>query len=437
MRDLGEHRLKDLAGRCGSFSSATDDFRRLDQSEPDEPSGPPRIRSSVGNVELAELQSTPHDPPARDPDRSRRLGQDSLGLQTAAELVEGVSRRRLLRAACRRRHPDLVQPTIAATIGVHDTTELRDRKALLVVDNFEHLLDAAPTVSALLAVAQNVRVLVTSRAPLRVDGEHEFPIEPLPEVDAVDLLTQRARAVRPDFKPDETALEICRRLDGLPLALELAASRLRSLGSRALLDRLEHRMSLLTGGRRDAPERHRTLRATIEWSYDLLNPVQQRLFSRLAVFATFSAAAAAAVADATVDDLDELVEASLLKPMHEDRFLMLETIREFAAERLRPQEGSESRRRHADRVLRIPSCNARPSALHGSALAQAQIFEAEEDNLRAALGHSLESGPNEVALDLVDALWLHWMSRGQLEEGQQWTERALEKGLARAHAGAG
>jgi predicted ATPase/class 3 adenylate cyclase len=426
VRDLGEHRLKDLTAPERIYQLGKGDFPPLKSLNAT--NLPVASNPLVGREhELRELQGL-----LRDSVRLVTLtgaggsGKTRLSLQVAAELLEDFPGGVFFVPLAGVRQPDLVQSTIAATVGVHDTTELRDRKALLVVDNFEHLLDAAPTVSALLASAQDARVLVTSRAPLRVEGEHEYPIEPLPDVDALDLLTQRARAVRPDFQPDETALEICRRLDGLPLALELAASRLRSLGSRALLDRLEHRMSILTGGRRDVPERQRTLRATIEWSYDLLSGELQRLFPRLAVFATFSADAAEAVAGATVDDLDGLVEASLLKPVREDRFLMLETIREFAAEGLQSQEAAELQRTHAEYYASL-AVTLRSSALRGPALAQGQMFEAEQDNLRAALEHFLEFGPNETALELVDVLWLHWMSRGQLEEGQRWTERALEK----------
>jgi hypothetical protein len=163
---------------------------------------------------------------------------------------------------------DLVEGTIASTLGLRALDELNDRRTLLLIDNFEHVLDAAPEIASMLAATANTKVLVTSRTPLRIAGEREYPVEPLPVDDAVALLTERARAVRPDFTPDEATNEICRRLDGLPLALGLAASRLRSLDSRALLQRLEKRLPVLTGGRRDAPERQRTLRATIEWSYD-------------------------------------------------------------------------------------------------------------------------------------------------------------------------
>ena len=188
-----------------------------------------------------------------------------------------------------------------------------------------------------------------------LEGEREYPLDPLPRDEAVELLTQRARGVRPDFEPDDAAFEICARLDGLPLALELAASRLRSLTSSALLERLEQRLPLLTAGRRDAPERQRTLRATIEWSYDLLPNELRAVFARLAVFAgTFSFEAAEAVVDATFDELDALVEVSLLKPVRGDRLLMLETIREFAVERL-ADSGEEPalRRRHAEYFLTV------------------------------------------------------------------------------------
>src|SRR5439155_11677171 len=205
-------------------------------------------------------------------------------------------------------------------------------------------------VTAVLRAGHAVKVLATSRAPLRIQGECEYAVDPLPERDGVELLIQRARSIRRDFVPNpERAAKVCRRLDGLPLALELAAGQLRFLDADTLVERLEQRLPLLTGGARDAPERQRTLRATIEWSFDLLPESLQDVFARLAVFAgTLSLEAAEVVAEAKPEDVRALVEASLVKALAGTRFLMLETIREFALERLTELPDVELlRRRHA------------------------------------------------------------------------------------------
>ena len=214
---------------------------------------------------------------------------------------------------------------------------LHDRKLLLVLDNFEHVADAAPQVIDLVLEGSSLKALVASRASLRVSGEHEYPVPELAESDAIALFSERARAMKPDFRLNGDSLavaEICRRPDGLPLAIELAAARARVLSPTALLARLEERLPVLTGGARDLPARQRTLRDTIAWSYELLDESEQQLFSRLAVFpASFTLEAAEAICEADLDTLTSLVEKSLLR-QGEGRFWMLETIREFAAERL-------------------------------------------------------------------------------------------------------
>jgi len=288
------------------------------------------------------------------------------------------------------------------------------------------LLDAASDVAALLGAGDAVKVLATSRAPLRLHGECEYAVDPLPEDDAVELLVQRARSVRRDFVPDEWAAEICRRLDGLPLALELAAARLRFLDSATLLDRLEHRLPLLTSGPRDAPERQRTLRATIEWSFDLLPEELGELFARLAVFAgTFSLEAAEVVAETTIEALGALVEASLVKSLAGTRFLMLETIREFALERLAELPGrAEVRERHAAYYHEL----ALTAALDTDVAAEQrpEIVIPEAANLRAALAWALESEETEFGLDLLVALEQFWVF-GYTEEGMRWYRAFLER----------
>ncbi|HEY2937172.1 MAG TPA: hypothetical protein VGJ25_11275 [Gaiellaceae bacterium] len=263
------------------------------------------------------------------------------------------------------REPQHVLPAVAQALGElgDPGTLLADRSALLVLDNFEQVAAAAPDVSSLLALAPHVRAVVTSREPLHVSGERVYPVEPLPQADAVRLFVERAEGV----EASAVVEEICRRLDGLPLAIELAAARTRALDPAALLERLE--LALLTGGSRDLPDRQRTLRATIEWSVDLLDDGERTLFERLGVFAGgFGLRAAEAVCDASLDELASLVEKSLVRRTGE-RYGLLETIRELARERLsdetrsrggdwplhearRPRRGGRAPRR--SRVSRAP-----------------------------------------------------------------------------------
>jgi predicted ATPase len=321
---------------------------------------------------------------------------------------------------------ELVEGTIASTIGVRDLEELRDRWALVVVDNFEHVLEAAPALARPLVAGEALKLLVTSRAPLRIEGEREYPLEPLPDEDAVVLLSERARAVRPDFEPDEAAREICRRLDGLPLALELAAARLRSLGSEALLERLDQRLPVLTSGRRDAPDRQRSLRATIEWSYDLLEPELQAVFGRLGVFASFSLDGAEAVAGADLDAIDAVVEASLLKHVEGDRYLMLETIREFALERLDASgEGDDTRMRLLEHLTAL--AGLANLVVEADGPMRHELVVPERDNIRVALEWALGAGEVERALELVTKLENFWVSAGDPVEGRAWIEALLAR----------
>jgi predicted ATPase len=415
LRDLGDHRLKDLTAPERIYQLGVGAFpplRSLNVTNL-----PVMANPLVGREqELSEVQ-------ALFGEGSRLVtvtgpggsGKTRLGLQVAAELVDEFPGGVFFVPLAGLGEPELVALTIMGTLGLREASELHDRKTLLVIDNFEHLLDAAGAISNLLAVAAETRVLATSRIPLRLDGEREYPLDPLPDDDASELLAQRARAVRPDFELDIAAVEICRRLDGLPLALELAAPRLRSLSATALLQRLDERLPLLTSGRRDAPERQRTLRATIEWSYDLLEPGLRAPLARLAVFAgTCSLEGAERVAAASADELDALVEASLLKPVRNDRFLMLETIREFAVERLEASgRANEIRQRHADFVLAL----AESANLDGEAegLQRHDLVIPEHDNARAAIDWALGAGDIELALRLAVALENFWVTRNPVE----------------------
>jgi predicted ATPase/class 3 adenylate cyclase len=426
LRDLGDHRLKDLTAPERIYQLGDDDFPPLKSLNAT--NLPVASNPLVGReLELAELTAM-----LGDSERFVTLtgpggsGKTRLSLQVGAELVGSFPGGVFFVPLAPLAAADLVRPAIARTAGVHGLEELGDREALLLLDNFEHLLDAAGEVAALLAAGTSVKVLATSRAPLRLHGECEYAVDPLPEDDAVELLVQRARSVRRDFVPDDCSSEICRRLDGLPLALELAAARLRSLDASALLERLDHRLPLLTGGARDAPARQRTLRATIEWSYDLLPYELQQLFARLAVFAgTFSLEAAEAVGGATVETLGSVAEASLVKPLAGTRFLMLETIREFALERFaEAEDGEEIRTRHATYYRALALTASLDTDAPGEQRPELVIPEAA--NLRAALTWALERDEIEFGLELLVELEQFWVL-GYTAEGMRWFGAFLER----------
>ncbi len=280
-------------------------------------------------------------------------------------------------------------------------------------------------------------MLATSRAPLRISGEVEYPLGPLDPTDAVALFVERAQAVGRDIEPDATVGAVCTRLDSLPLAIELAAARTRLLAPAALLARLERALPLLTDGSRDAPERWRTLRATIEWSYDLLDDECRRLLARLAVFAgSFPIEAAESVCDAKVSELSALVDLSLVKPIGDDRLLMLETIREYGLERLAESGEEETfRARHAEEFARLAE-----TAYERRGQAEAEWssrLDRDHDDLRAALDW-LSNTDSDAALELAGALGWFWFTRGYLAEGDARLRAALAAseadGRARARA---
>ncbi len=303
-----------------------------------------------------------------------------------------------------------------------------DGERLVVLDNFEQLLDAAPAVADLLAVQPGATVLVTSQAALRLAGEREAPLAPLAAEPAVELFLSRARGADPD---DPAIPEICRRLDGLPLAIELAAARTRLLSPAAILDRLGRRLELLTGGRRDAPERHRTLRAAIEWSHDLLEPPERELFAELAVFeGGWSLEAAEAVSGDVLDALEALVERSLVHRSGE-RFSMLETVHEFARERIPGDVAA----RHAAWALAL--AEAAESGLEGAdQLEWLRRLDAERENLGAAAEWAIGAGDAETAQRIAGALWRFWLARGAVAEGRRLVDAARAAGAASAAAGA-
>ena len=287
----------------------------------------------------------------------------------------------------------------------------------------QNLAEAVDAIAELLT-SPGPTLLITSRIPLHISMEHEYALDPLPPDAAVELFLDRARAVRRHAEPSATIDEICRRLDGLPLALELAAARLKLLDPPSLLTRLDSRLPLLTHGPSDLPERQRTLEATIAWSYDLLEPDAQRIFTRLSGFAgTFGVEAANAVVDADLDGLTTLVDASLLKPRGDSRFLMLETIREFARDRLVDEDAQSLPSRHAAYFLGL-AANAAPHLGGVDASVWLARLDSDHGNFRAALDWLALEEPGELPRFAI-ALWRFWLVRGHYEEGELWIERAL------------
>ena len=344
--------------------------------------------------------------------------------------------------------PELVGSAIAHTLAVKEQAGrplldslkafLRDKQCVLLLDNFEHLLPAAPLVAELLAAAPGLNVLATSRAALHLHGEREYPVQPLADDPAVQLFVARAQEVKSDFALSDAnaaaIAEICARLDGLPLAIELAAARVKLLPPEAILQRLENRLSFLTGGAQDRPLRQQTLRGAIEWSYDLLDDGEQRLLRRLAVFTgAFSLDGAAAVAgdEAGVDVVDgvqSLIQKSLLTDQPaggESRVRLLTTIGEFALERL-AESGEETaiRRRHAAYYLALAETAAGRVRGPGQVAALDRL-EREHDNLRAALAWAINAEVADMALRLGGSLWPFWLMRGYPGEGVQWLVQAL------------
>ena len=304
---------------------------------------------------------------------------------------------------------------------------VRSSSRLVVIDNFEHVLGAATLVSDLLAAGSGISVVVTSRARLRLAGEYAYDVPPLAEDDAVRLFVTRAQAADRAFELTETNTEavraICRGVDGLPLGIELAAARSRLFPAEVLAARLGSRLSLLTTGTRDAPARQQTLRATIDWSYRLLEPDVRRAFARFGVFAGgCTIDAAEVVCDADVESVATLVESSLVQRAGE-RLTLLETVRHYALERLDEEGADEARRAHAEYFV-VFAERAEPHET-----ASLEKLEHEHDNLRAALAFARQHGPAELQLRLCNALWLLWYVRGFLAEGRNEFQAALASGL--------
>jgi non-specific serine/threonine protein kinase len=395
-------------------------------------------------------------------------GKTRLGLQVASEVLDGFEDGVFFVDLAPISDPQLVASRIAQVLDIKEVAGkplketlqnyLHSKQLLLLLDNFEHILDAAPLAGDLLSAAPRLKILVTSREILQIYGEQEYTVPPLalPDLEradslralshyeAVELFVQRARAVKSDFRLTEenaqAVAEICVRLDGLPLAIELAAARVRLLSSQDLSARLENRFAVLKGGMRNVPPRQQTLQATIDWSYHLLDEDEKTLLARLGVFqGGRSVEAAEAVCGPglsidVLDGLESLLTKSLLwqgdSPDGEPRFFMLETVHEYARERLEGSgEAQDLHRRHAEYFVALAEQagpelqGARPGYWYGR-------LKVEQDNLRIALAWSLEdaaTGDLESGLRLVCALRDFWYFYGYIAEGLKWTERTLEK----------
>jgi predicted ATPase len=464
LRDLGEFRLKDLASPEHLYqlviSGCPVDFPPLRTLDRIRTFLPPQPSTFIGRArEIAEGQ--------RLLEKARLLtltgpggtGKTRLSLRIAEESADGFGDGTYFVALAPISDPDLVPSTIAHSLGVQLSgaevaitrvlDHVRGKAMLLVLDNFEQILPAAPVVGQLLGASATLKVIASSRAPLRIAGEQEFPIPPLdlpnPErlpslevlsqSDAVRLFIERAMAVRPDFRVTAenaaTVAEIVYRLDGLPLAIELAAARVKVLTPQAMLPKLRQGLEMLASTARDLPERQRTLNGAIAWSWDLLNESEKRLFGHLAVFvggAMLPQIERVNGAGDVLELLSALVEQSLVRQSEvegQPRFRMLVTIREYALGRLAATgEGPEISRRHAAAFLELAE-EARPHYALSDQKAWLDVIELEHDNMRAALEWTITSGEAEHGARMAFALWRFWQRRGYLSEGANWCDRLL------------
>ena len=468
LADLGEHWLKDLAQpehlyqlNLEGMPQAFPPLRSLVTL----PNNLPRNLSSfVGRrADVAEVRQLVTDAPLVTLTGPGGVGKTRLALQVAAEMLDTFGDGAWLVELETLTNEALVAQQVAVALGIAEGSDadaneallghLRSRECLLILDNCEHVIDAsARLANTLLRQCPGLRILTTSREALGVAGERMYPVRSLSlpddaksltlqsmvEFEAVDLFTERARAADPRFRLTDENLapvaEICSRLDGIPLAIELAAARVRALSPQQIADRLDDRFRLLTGGSRTVMPRHQTLRAAIDWSFDLLPEPERAVLWRLSVFAGgFTLEAADAVCSGgevetyeVVDYVTRLVEKSLVN-RQDDRYRLLETVRGYARERsLDAGESEASYSRHRDWYLGVVR-QAAPTFFRGpESRVWLDRLEAEHDNLRAAIAWSLnEPDGAQAALELVAGLWRFWEIRGYLVEGRQWLERVL------------
>jgi predicted ATPase/class 3 adenylate cyclase len=487
LRSLGQHRLKDLARPEHLYQLVVEglpaDFPVLKTLDARPNNLPAQLTSFVGRGDqIAAVRAVLSDWRLITLTGPGGTGKTRLALQVTAEVVTDFGDGTFFVDLSALADPTVVPSEIAGTLGVAEEPGrpileslkdyLRERELLLVLDNFEQVLDAAPAVMELVEAAPRLKVLVTSRAALHLYGEREIPVPPLAlpdpahlpgltslsQYEAVALFIERAAAVKPGFAvTNENApavAELCVRLDGLPLAIELAASRVKILSPRDILDRLEQRLPVLAATARNLPERQRTLRGAIDWSYDLLEEPERRLLARLSVFAggaTLEAVDSVANPDGDLDVLDglsSLVDKSLLRQIEtregETRLVMLETIREYSGDRLAEDfDAEETASRHTELFVALAE-EAEPHLTTEEQAPWLDRCEREHDNIRAVLRRSLARRDAEMGLRIVAALWRFWQQRGHLREGLKWAEDLLglapeqrTRARARAHSAAG
>ena len=476
LRDLGIHRLKDLDRPERLWQLVVPDLRRefphIASLDTIPNNLPTRLTTFLGRErEIGEIAALLAESRLLTLTGPGGTGKTRLSLEVAgrslAEFAGGVFFVELAPIT----EPELVPATIAQTLGLPDRggrssvdrliDYIGDRRILLVLDNFEQVVDASPSVNALLLACPNLGVMTSSRRILHVTGEQEYPVPPLglpdpahlppltqlSQFESVALFIERARSVKPDFDvTNENApavAEICVRLDGLPLAIELAAARIRIFTPQSMLGRLENRLGLLAGGSRDLPERQQTLRGAIAWSHDMLEEAEKALFACLSVFVggagleSVEEVCAGEVPGDTLDTLESLVEKSLVRQSEgidgDPRFGMLETIREFAAEqRIERGRGDELRQRHAELFTTLAEGWA-GRVMASDKGATLDRVEQDHDNLRAALAWAIETGAAETAMRLGSALWRFWQMRGHLQEGLERLEQTLALAHGRDH----
>ena len=419
--DLGEHRLKDFEQPVALFQLGGERFPPLKTISN---TNLPRPASSfVGReretADVAELVRGHRLVTLSGPGGS---GKTRLSIEAAWELIGKFKAGVFWVGLATVRDPALVLETVGQTLAAKDglADEIGERELLLLLDNLEQVVDASAELASLVEVCPNLHLLVTSRELLRVRGEVQYPVPPLAEPEAVMLFCERS-----GLDPDDTTAELCRRLDNLPLAVELAAARTAVLTPPQILDRLAQRLDFLQGGR-DAEARQHTLRATIEWSHDLLADDQKQLFARLWVFSGGSTLdAAEEIVEADVDGLQSLVDKSLVRRTA-GRFWMLETIREFARERLAASDDADAiGRRHADWFLALAE-QAEPFLKGPAQAVWLERLEDEHDNLRASLDWFFDHVDVDAAVRLAGALWLFWYMHGHVTEARRWLRRALD-----------
>jgi predicted ATPase/class 3 adenylate cyclase len=417
---LGEHHLKDFSASVAIFQLGSERFpplRTISTTNLPHPAssfvGREREVSEVATLVADGIRLLTLTGPGG-------TGKTRLAIESAARVVADFPDGVHWVSLAALKDPALVTGSIAQTLGAKNglAGHIGERKLLVVVDNLEQVVSAAPELAAVVEACPNLQMLITSRELLRIRGETEYPVLPLARSEAVALFYTRA-----GIEADETVDRLCQALENLPLAVELAAARSSVLTPSQMLERLSQRLDLLKGGR-DADPRQHTLRATLEWSYELLTSEEKELFARLAVFrGGCTLEVAEQVVDADLDVLQSLIDKSLMRRTGE-RFWMLETIREFATEQLAISgESDDYRIRHADRFLAMAE-EAYPH-LTGDPREWTDRLQAEHDNLRAALDRLQSSGHTRLALQLAGALWKYWYIRGHHSEGRERLKSVL------------